>query len=66
MEADRELGPEVDAEQLARKAVEILDIELGKLYETSPKDANRYDADDVEAAIKELAGLQNRPPAVHR
>ena len=66
MEADRELGPEVDAEQLARKAVQILDIELGKLCETSPKVADRYDADDIEAAIKELAGLQNRPPAVHR
>ena len=56
-ESDWELGPEANAEALVRKAVKLLIDELSRM---PPEAADRYDADDIEAAIQELAGLQPR------
>ena len=66
-EADRALGPEADAKALVKKAVELLIGESDELSRLPQEVAERYDADDIEAAIQELAGLQDpAPPVAHR
>ena len=58
-QADWELHLGADAEALVRKAVKLFIDELSRM---PPDAAARYDAADMEAAIKELAGL---PPRKH-
>ena len=60
-EADRHSGgSEADAAALALKAVDLLVDELGQI---PLKEADRYNAGDIEAAIKELLGLEGTAPA---
>ena len=54
-EADRSLGPDADAQALVEEAVRLLVDELSDL---PLEEAKLYDAADIEAAVKELAGLQ--------
>ena len=60
-EADRQSGGfETDAETLVQDAVELL---VAKLNRMPPDEAARYNAADIEAAIKELVGLEDQASA---
>ena len=59
-EADRQTGGEADAHSLALRAVDLLVDELNRI---PLKEADLYNTNDIEAAIKDLVGLEDRAPA---
>ena len=59
-EADRQSGGTADVWELALKAVELLGDELGRI---PLKEADLYNAVEIEASIKRLLGLDDRAPA---
>ena len=60
--AVRRLGPDADAESVAREATERT---IDRLSSMSEEERERYDPEEIEAAIEELVGAREAPYGIH-